>query len=356
MAFNSKANRDDTQRRNQIMNPLIERYIYSVTRRSPEHKRDDIKKELESNILDMLEAYPNYNDEDIEAVLHKIGHPMNVALQYQDKSSYVVDPRFYEDYKLFLKLALIFSTMLAVVVGIITSLSQLDMNNPTSLFGILFSEITSNVFIFGFNAFGLVTLGFWAYQIPKIKKKVDEKLDNWKVSDLSQVPTIEPNESLKSRTSLLVGMIFAIVFSISFGALFIAYYETFIALSLNGVTTQVLNSAYKGVFTLFIMTTIIFMIINYLYTFYRGKETLQTLIISTISEFYSVIFMTVILLLPNLVLPENFVSIANFMETDLVNVTTVAVMIQYLMIIIMLLTSFITYFRRWLKYIKNNKR
>ncbi|MFA7417547.1 MAG: hypothetical protein WCZ19_03305 [Acholeplasma sp.] len=335
------------------MNKTIEKYIYSVTRRCPEDKRDEISKELESNIMDMLQNDPNYTEDDIETVLHKLGHPIDVAYQYQTTNQHVVDPRFYQDFKLFVKVGLIFSSMLAVVVGIITSLTEMDVNQPGSIFGSLISHILSNLSTFGLSVFALITLAFWSYKLPKVKANIDEKLKNWKVSDLIDVPKFDVTPDVKSRVKILVEMIFVAIILITSGTLFLLFYETVFILNINGVTSQFLNSAYKGVFTFFIISSITITMLNYLYRFYAGRETFYTLLTSTFTEFYGAIFVVIILLLPELVLIQNYQMLADYFNTSLVNVTNIATIITYSTIAIILLTSFIYYFIRWIKYLKN---
>lgn len=334
------------------MDKMIEKYIYSVTRRCPEAKRDDIKKELEANIMDMLQSYPNYTKDDIEEVLHKIGHPMDVAYQYHSSANHVVEPRFYEDYKLSLKLALIFSTILAVISAIIASLTELDVNQPGAIVGILIGHITSNVLSYGFSVFSIITIAFWSYKIPSIKEKIDTRLNNWKVKDLADVPRFEPDDRLKSRVKILIELIFVSIFMITFGTLFIVNYENIFVLHINGETSQFFNNDFKGVFTFFIISSTILTILSYLYRFYEGKESFYTLLFSTISEFYGSLFLVTILLLPNLILPQNFVMFADYFETSLLTITNIANIILYIIISIILLSSFISYFRRWIKYFK----
>lgn len=335
------------------MDKMIEKYIYAVTLRCPQDKKDEIKKELESNILDMLSAYPNYTEDDVEAVLHKIGHPIDVAYQYQNKDQHVVDPRFYQDYKIILKLGLIFAAMMAIIVGVIVTLSNVDFTDPIQIFTMLLAEIISNMFIFASSAFTIITLIFWAYKLPSFKTKIDDTMNSWKADKLPEVPKIEPTLAMKTRVQLLIEMIIVIILMLTFSILFIVYYDTIAVIFVNGDSSTLLNTAYKGIFTLFVISTNVLVILNYLYKFYVGSETLYTLILSTVTEFYSSIFMVVLLLLPDVILPKNYELLANYFETSLSNVLNIANFITYLMIFIILLTSTITYFNRWLKYFKN---
>lgn len=148
-------------------------------------------------------------------------------------------------------------------------------------------------------------------------------------------------------------MIIVIILMLTFSILFIVYYDTIAVIFVNGDSSTLLNTAYKGIFTCFVISTNVLVILNYLYKFYVGSKTLYALILSTVTEFYSSIFMVVLLLLPEVILPKNYELLANYFETSLSNVLNIANFVTYLMIYIILLTSTIIYFNRWLKYFKN---
>jgi len=59
------------------MKQLIDRYIYDVVRRLAEKDRDEVSRELESNIYDMLPDDPS--EEDIRKVLYDLGAPCGLA-------------------------------------------------------------------------------------------------------------------------------------------------------------------------------------------------------------------------------------------------------------------------------------
>lgn len=65
---------------------MVERYIAAVQRELPEHKRDDIGRELRANLLDQLEALEAKQGElqpaDISNLLQAMGHPRDVAITY----------------------------------------------------------------------------------------------------------------------------------------------------------------------------------------------------------------------------------------------------------------------------------
>jgi len=67
---------------------LIDLYIYEVTRRLPEKNREDIALELRSTIEDMLPEH--YKEEEVKAVLTKLGNPAILANSYRDQPMYLI--------------------------------------------------------------------------------------------------------------------------------------------------------------------------------------------------------------------------------------------------------------------------
>ena len=72
------------------MNDLIERYVYSVTKRLDDKKKKDIENELKANIYDMLGD--DLSEENTIKVLKQLGKPSVLALEFKDKKAYVISP------------------------------------------------------------------------------------------------------------------------------------------------------------------------------------------------------------------------------------------------------------------------
>lgn len=99
------------------MNNLIERYVYDVIRRLPEKDRDDVSKELKSNIYDMLPENP---DEDIiKSVLYTLDSPVLLAEKYRQNPRYLISPTVYDDYMRTLKWILPLIGVVVLVIGMI---------------------------------------------------------------------------------------------------------------------------------------------------------------------------------------------------------------------------------------------
>ncbi len=333
------------------MNHMIEKYIYAVTKRCPSNNREEIKKELESYIFDMLGDNTKPTDQEIDDVLHKIGNPIHVASKYQTEERHVVPPMFYQDYILILKYVLIGFIIISVIVSMIESLVNLDSQFPVNFVGNIITNTFTNLFSFMFAAFGFTTLAFWSYSIPKVKQNVDEWLTNWKTKDLMDVPKEEIKFKPSGRLSILIEMIFAVLFSVAFGVLFIVYYENIAIYVVDQTSYPILNLDYKPLFTAFIIISNILLFLRYAYHLNVGYVNSKLLIFRAVVKLLSIIGTIIILLLPNLLTPMYYDGLIALFETDLTTVTYWTNIIIYTMIAFMIGIYIIEWLTTTIKYV-----
>lgn len=93
---------------------LIDRYVYAVTERLPEDSREDVSRELHTNIEDMLPENPT--ESQIREVLENLGNPKNLADEYNTQKRYLIGPGLYDRY--FAVLKLVIGIVTAVLVSI----------------------------------------------------------------------------------------------------------------------------------------------------------------------------------------------------------------------------------------------
>ena len=100
---------------------LIESYLFEVGRYLPEDQRDDILSELRSSLEEEIREAAGTdtpNREQIETVLNRYGHPINVASAYKEPR-YLIGPELYPAFIETL------STVFTVSVIIVVSLQML---------------------------------------------------------------------------------------------------------------------------------------------------------------------------------------------------------------------------------------
>lgn len=186
-------------------------YIYDVVQRLPKEQREDVSKELESLIDDMMES-----EQSLEEVLLSLGHPAELASKYREKPRYLISPDSFDQYVATLKLVLPIVAVVGVVLNIIGQFLSSYMDNglviQATSDGIrLVSQFISSAIEGGLSFAGTalvaVTIVYAVidYNQTKKLKRV------WHLGDLKEIP----HEKLKriSRSETIVGMVFSIIFT-----------------------------------------------------------------------------------------------------------------------------------------------
>lgn len=187
---------------------LIERYIYAVTEQLPEGMKDDIGKELRSNIEDMLPD--NYSENDVKAVLAELGNPWKIAEDYQPKQRYLIGPAFYGKYLTVLKLVV---GIVMVVVAAVMIAGWVFMPVTEAISSTNYSELFTDFIVAivegGMQAALWVTLVFVAIERGWFRKNkhaqgITATEDAWTIDDL---PTIPVQSKKISRSGTIVAII-----------------------------------------------------------------------------------------------------------------------------------------------------
>ncbi|KGP73739.1 HAAS signaling domain-containing protein [Pontibacillus yanchengensis] len=186
---------------------MIERYIYAVTQRLPEHERKDIAEELRGLIEDMLVAHygsQDYTEEQVHQVLAELGNPNELAEQYRGSKRYLIGPDLFPSYISILKIvAFAILTAMSIVFVIETII------DPKAIIGNLISLITSLISAAA-QAFAWITIGFAIADyngiVPDELKKHTTR--EWTPTDLPEIP--DRKKHIK-RADAIIGIIFSVV-------------------------------------------------------------------------------------------------------------------------------------------------
>ncbi|MEN6596127.1 MAG: hypothetical protein ABFC31_14370 [Clostridiaceae bacterium] len=197
------------------MDNLIERYVQEVTRRLPEKEREEVSRELKSNIYDMLPEHPD--EAAIKNVLNGLGSPAALAEKYRQNPRHLISPAYYDEYTRALKWVLPLVGVVVMAIGMLVGAIEAMKGDAASVQDIAY--IISNIISKGvsmgvsaaFQALVWTTVGFVIAEHAGEKVK-GTKAPVWKVEDL---PELQPNE--KTRIPLSDGiaeLILTVVFSI----------------------------------------------------------------------------------------------------------------------------------------------
>lgn len=187
------------------MKNIIERYIYAVTKRLPEKMREEVKEELTANINDMLPKNPT--EEQIDKVLHQLGHPRVLAKNYRGEDRYLISPLYFDDYIQTLKIVAIILMGISLVFGTIEAVMNIDAETIFGSVTEVFAKVLSNAFDSAITAFTWVTLIFWGIDTAARNHKLPE----WKIKDLPDLP--KPNTTKISRVESTIGLVLGTFFN-----------------------------------------------------------------------------------------------------------------------------------------------
>lgn len=192
---------------------LIERYIYAVTRYMKKEEREDVAKELQSIIEDMLMERCGEEEPDeanVKAVLNELGNPSDLYEKYSsDGKDCLIGAPYYGVYKNVLKTVLMcvsIGLLIAqVVVGLMDVPALASVADVISFVVNMIVDGLATVFAGVLFAFAAVTLWFAVMYHKGIQ--MDTLFDS-----LEHLPQIPKKETSISKKSIAFGMGISILF------------------------------------------------------------------------------------------------------------------------------------------------
>jgi len=158
---------------------LVNEYLRAVAVLLPKSQREDITAELRDTILNRIEEREaeldhRLSDEEIEAVLHEIGHPILVAARYREGPQHVVGPALYPYWEFAVKVAVTIQVIIAACIIVIRILGG---HEPSQAIGQALGSVISGTMMM----VGFATVAGWL--IERRWVQVGE-LQAWRVRDL----------------------------------------------------------------------------------------------------------------------------------------------------------------------------
>jgi hypothetical protein len=159
---------------------LTERYLKAVAAQLPKTSRDDIVAELADAIADRMDARVEavgrpLTDDEQEAVLREVGHPLAVAARYGSGPLHVVGPELFPWWMFGLKVG-IFALLALTLLGLVARVLSGD-----SLAGPAIGHAFSDAFSGAMTLIGFATVA--AFIIER-QKDQPAFLKTWRVKDL----------------------------------------------------------------------------------------------------------------------------------------------------------------------------
>lgn len=195
------------------MSNLIERYVYDVTRRLPEKDREEVRRELTSNIYDMLTD--DADEGEIKKVLYDLGEPSVLAEKYRQNPRYLISPVVYDDYVRILKWLLPLAGMVVFAIGVILGAFDSIKDGMVNVASFISTGLTKGVSLGCSAVFQVLiwtTIGFVvAERTGAFSDK--NKDEAWKLEDL---PELLPDDKNKiPLADSIVELVLMTVFSVA---------------------------------------------------------------------------------------------------------------------------------------------
>lgn len=297
--------------------PLIERYVYDVTRRIDSKSREEIEKELTSNIYDMLGDNPT--DVEIREVLLSLGKPSDLADKYRaNENNYLISPKYYHDYINTLKIAGIIVLSFTLVINIFTlafSINTLGLETAVDRFADGIGESLLGAL---FYVFSIVTFIFFVLERYKINLN-----KNAKPFSLDELPEVPKHEKLKvHRFGRLVAIIFSTTFTVLFVMLLFNHHK-FLGWYYLENDVLVFSQAFNDGIKYFIFPVIVSFGIdlsNDIYKMTKGTVTKLSSIITMVNQLFQVLILQLILTTKSIIHPNFFNELSMILNKDLTTI------------------------------------
>lgn len=183
---------------------IIKRYIYDVTRRLPKNQREEISREIESLIDDILieKGYQKTQapEEIVEGVLHELGHPEELASNYYDGATFLIGPK---EYFLFTSVMKIVLGVTGAILGLIFLFEAIE--DPFKLIDHFVEVLLSGLTIVPM-LIGWIVIGFF---LMKYTNKDFGKAGKWSIDQLPKLPS--DKQGIKRSEPILGIIIYSIL-------------------------------------------------------------------------------------------------------------------------------------------------
>jgi hypothetical protein len=172
---------------------LIKRYLHALAEYLPAEGKEEILKEVEANIYDMLQN--DFSEENVNWVLTELGDPAVLSRNYKGKQQYLIGPDYYDNYIRTLKLV----CPLVAVISFILAIIPVLLSSPGADFGDVISDFFSSSISSALE--GALTSAFIITVVFVIIEKCGAKdisnakgfkKEPWTPSKLANVPADKP--------------------------------------------------------------------------------------------------------------------------------------------------------------------
>ncbi|HWI49042.1 MAG TPA: hypothetical protein VNU45_12540 [Rummeliibacillus sp.] len=287
---------------------LIEIYIQEVTRRLPEKNREDIALELRSTIEDTLPD--DYSEEDVKAVLEKLGSPVTLASGYRDRPMHLIGPRYFDVYVTLLKMILPIAAVISLIS--MTAVYFIGYSGEQAVINVVWSLMgkgIGSIIEVGMQVFFWLTLVFAILERSdnvRDEQPLTASLKKWTPDDLKNIPNIPKKKAISK------GEVFASLMWTAIWATLYFYSNHLVGVYERGkdeleFVTPALNPEVLLGYWPIVLVVIGLEIALALYKLIKGQWTKGIAICNTALQLIATIVFIVIVINPN-VMTQDFIT------------------------------------------------
>jgi hypothetical protein len=272
---------------------VIQIYVSEVIKYLPRQLKDEVKKELTSLIMDMVEESEG-DEKAIQSILENMGSPKDLADRYLNKEKSLIGPKYYDTYIMIVKIVM-FALALAFTV---TFTMKLIFSQEFTGWTIL--EYPLSLFNAAIMGFAYVTIIFALIERNQVKIE-DEDLvaKNWSVKDLPKESVELPSHRLENIFE--IGFVSVLMFIINFQPQLIGIYSS---MTQGGQTTwtvtPLLNEATRSIWIIWVNIWLILMLISGVIKSIYRLEAKYRILLSTFFDFLALVMFVFIVATQNI--------------------------------------------------------
>lgn len=272
---------------------LIQIYVSEVIKYLPRQLKDEVKKELTSLIMDMVEESEG-DEKAIQSILENMGSPKDLADRYLNKEKSLIGPKYYDTYIMIVKIVM-FALALAFTV---TFAMKLIFSQEFTGWTIL--EYPLSLFNAAIMGFAYVTIIFALIERNQVKIE-DEDLvaKSWSVKDLPKESVELPSHRLENIFE--IGFVSILMFIINFQPQLIGIYSS---MTQGGQTTwtitPLLNEATRSLWIIWVNIWLILMLISGVIKSIYRLEAKYRILLSTFFDFLALVMFVFIMATQNI--------------------------------------------------------
>lgn len=321
---------------------LIEIYINQVIKNLPVAEREEVKKDLDADILNMLSD--NYTENDIKKVLTQLGDPEILADEYRDKKRYLIGPRIYDGY---LKLLRIVLPIVAVIGIVIFILDNVFGSQNISLVD-LFAGSIANFMQALLTAFAAITIIFAVLERNNAASPFKKK--HWTVDDLKTLNvTAKPISKAEGIVSIVFSIIFFMILYFSPQLIGWYYSENAVVMIIPLFNLDVLNH-----FMPLIILSLFFAVITSTLKIISGYWNIKLAFVNLFNNLFSAIVWILIFTNQNIFNASIFEKLSSVLDISLIRITGlfgIGIKVLIAIILIALIADSISCFKKSLQRI-----